>query len=331
MIFKSYILDQNIELLKNKIFLFYGENQGLKTEFKKNLKRKNKTKEIINLFQDDIVKDKNILIKEVNNKSLFQKEKVIFVNQANDKIFDILEIIDKYIDNERIFIFSDALDKKSKLRNYFEKSKEYGITACYDDNEITIRKIVTNKLKTYNGLTPDIINLIIQNSGLNRDKVNNEIEKIKSCFLDKQIHPEKLDLLLNVKMNDDFSVLKDEALSGNKIKTNMLLSDTVFETENNIYYLNLINQRINKLYEIDRLKQKNYNIETLISNLKPPIFWKDKPKLIEQSKKWNKEKLKKALDKTYSIEVEIKSNTSIRKNLLIKNLLVDLCTSASAA
>ena len=212
MIFKSYILDQNIELLKNKIFLFYGENQGLKTEFKKNLKRKNKTKEIINLFQDDIVKDKNILIKEVNNKSLFQKEKVIFVNQANDKIFDILEIIDKYIDNERIFIFSDALDKKSKLRNYFEKSKEYGITACYDDNEITIRKIVTNKLKTYNGLTPDIINLIIQNSGLNRDKVNNEIEKIKSCFLDKQIHPEKLDLLLNVKMNDDFSVLKDEAL-----------------------------------------------------------------------------------------------------------------------
>lgn len=331
MIFKSYILDQNIELLKNKIFLFYGENQGLKTEFKKNLKRKNKTKEIINLFQDDIVKDKNILIKEVNNKSLFQKEKVIFVNQANDKIFDILEIIDKYIDNERIFIFSDALDKKSKLRNYFEKSKEYGITACYDDNEITIRKIVTNKLKTYNGLTPDIINIIIQNSGLNRDKVNNEIEKIKSCFLDKQIHPEKLDLLLNVKMNDDFSVLKDEALSGNKIKTNMLLSDTVFETENNIYYLNLINQRINKLYEIDRLKQKNYNIETLISNLKPPIFWKDKPKLIEQSKKWNKEKLKKALDKTYSIEVEIKSNTSIRKNLLIKNLLVDLCTSASAA
>ena len=331
MIFKSYILDQNIELLKNKIFLFYGENQGLKTEFKKNIKRKNKTKEIINLFQDDIVKDKNILIKEVNNKSLFQKEKVIFVNQANDKIFDILEIIDKYIDNERIFIFSDALDKKSKLRNYFEKSKEYGITACYDDNEITIRKIVTNKLKTYNGLTPDIINIIIQNSGLNRDKVNNEIEKIKSCFLDKQIHPEKLDLLLNVKMNDDFSVLKDEALSGNKIKTNMLLSDTVFETENNIYYLNLINQRINKLYEIDRLKQKNYNIETLISNLKPPIFWKDKPKLIEQSKKWNKEKLKKALDKTYSIEVEIKSNTSIRKNLLIKNLLVDLCTSASAA
>ena len=166
---------------------------------------------------------------------------------------------------------------------------------------------------------------------MNRDKVNNEIEKIKSCFLDKQIHPEKLDLLLNVKMNDDFSVLKDEALSGNKIKTNMLLSDTVFETENNIYYLNLINQKINKLYEIDRLKQKNYNIETLISNLKPPIFWKDKPKLIEQSKKWNKEKLKKALDKTYSIEVEIKSNTSIRKNLLIKNLLVDLCTSASAA
>ena len=331
MMFKSYVLDQNIELLKNKIFLFYGENQGLKKEFKENLKKINKAKEIINLFQDDIIKDKNILIKEVSNKSLFEEEKIIFINQANDKIFEIVEIISKYIDSEKIFIFSDILDKKSKLRNYFEKSQQHGITACYNDNEITIRKIITNKLKTYSGLTPDVINLIIQNSGLDRDKINNEIEKIKSCFLDKQIQLKKLDLLLNIKTNEDFNELKDEALSGNKIKTNRLLSDTVFEPENNIYYLNLINQRINKLFEIDRLKQKNSNIETLLSGLKPTIFWKDKPKLIEQSRKWNKTKLEKALAKTYNIEIEIKSNSSIKKDLLVKNLLVELCLSANAA
>jgi len=31
-------------------------------------------------------------------------------------------------------------------------------------------------------------------------------------------------------------------------------------------------------------------IEILISNIKPPIFWKDKSTIIEQSKKWNREK-----------------------------------------
>ena len=79
------------------------------------------------------------------------------------------------------------------------------------------------------------------------------------------------------------------------------------------------------------MKQENSNIESLISNLKPPVFWKDKPMLIEQSKKWNKNKIQTALRKTYNAEIAIKSNSSIRKDLLIKNLIIDLCTTASSA
>ena len=105
----------------------------------------------------------------------------------------------------------------------------------------------------------------------------------------------------------------------------------VFELENNIYYLNIINQRINKLSQIEELKENNKNIEFIVSNLKPPIFWKDKPKLIEQSKKWNKVKILKALKKTYETEVKLKSNTYIRKDLLIKELIVGLCSTANSA
>ena len=79
------------------------------------------------------------------------------------------------------------------------------------------------------------------------------------------------------------------------------------------------------------MKQNGTNIETIISNLKPPIFWKDKPKLIEQSRKWNKNKIQDALKKTYDIELKIKSSSSIRKDLLIKNLIVDLCNTANSA
>jgi len=332
MIFKSYILEQNIQPANNhKIFLFYGENQGLKKEFKKKLRIQNKNQEILTLFQDEIIKNKNILINEVNNKSLFNEKKIIFINQVNDKILDIVDEVIKNIQDERIFLFSDILEKKSKLRNYFEKSKSCGITACYQDNEITIRKIIMKKLDGYQGLTNQVTNLIIQNTGLDRNKVNNEIDKIISYFKDKKIDLKKIDLLLNIRTNDDFNLLKDEALNGNKINTNRLLADTVFEVENNIYYLSSINQRINKLNEIENMKQENSNIESLISNLKPAVFWKDKPILIEQSKKWNKEKLQTALKKTYNTEIEIKSNSSIRKDLLIKNLIIELCATASSA
>ena len=332
MIFKSYILEQNIQPLDNhKIFLFYGENQGLKKEFKKKLKIQNKNQEILILFQDEIIKNKNILINEINNKSLFNEKKIIFINQVNDKILDIVDEVIKNMQDEKIFLFSDILEKKSKLRSYFEKSKFCGITACYQDNEITIKKIIMNKLNDYQGLTGQVINLIIQNTGLDRNKVNNEIDKIISCFKDKKIDLKKIDLLLNIRTNDDFNLLKDEALNGNKINTNRLLADTVFEAENNIYYLNTINQRINRLKEIENMKQEDTNIESLVSSLKPPVFWKDKSILIEQSRKWNKDKIQKALKKTYRTEIEIKSSSSIRKDLLIKSLIVELCTTANSA
>ena len=332
MIFKSYILEQSLQSINNcKLFLFYGENQGLKKEFKEKLKIQNKNQEVLNLFQDEIIKNKNILVNEINNKSLFNEKKIIFVNQTNDKILDIIDEIIENIQDERIFLFSDILDKKSKLRSYFEKSKSCGIAACYQDNEITIRKIITKKLNGYQGLTGQIINLIIQNTRLDRNKVNNEIDKIISCFKDKKIDPNKIDLLLNIRTSDDFNLIKDEALNGNKINTNRLLADTVFEVENNIYYLNSINQRINKLNEIENMKQENSNIDSLVSNLRPPVFWKDKPMLIQQSKKWNKNKIQTALKKTYNAEIEIKSNSSIRKDLLIKNLIIELCATASSA
>ena len=332
MIIKSYIIENNIQSINNyKVFLCYGENQGLKKEIKEKIKISNKNCEILRLFQDEIIKNKNILVNEINNKSLFNEKKIIFINQVNDKILDIVDEVIKNIQDERIFLFSDILDKKSKLRSYFEKSKFCGIAPCYQDNEITIRKIIMKKLNGYQGLTGQIINFIIQNTGLDRNKVNNEIDKIISCFKDKKIDPSKIDLLLNIRTSDDFNLLKDEALNGNKNNTNRLLADTVFEVENNIYYLNSINQRINRLNEIENMKQENSDIESLISNLKPPVFWKDKPILIEQSRKWNKNKIQTALKKTYNAEIEIKSNSSIRKDLLIKNLIIELCATASSA
>ena len=128
----------------------------------------------------------------------------------------------------------------------------------------------------------------------------NELLKIKLLIEDLK----KIDLLIDMRTNDDFNLLKDEALNGNRINTNRLLADTVFEIENNIYYLNSINQRINKLNEIQNMKQGNLNINSIISNLKPPVFWKDKPNIIEQAKKWNPSKVQVLLKKTFEMETK---------------------------
>jgi len=328
MLYKSYLIEQNFSTLKNNITLFYGENIGLKKELKDLIKFNNKNKEIIKFLQDQILKNENILFNEINNISLFEREKIIIIDNADDKILETLKEIEDKTYEIKIYIFSEILEKKSKIRNYFEKSKKYGIVPCYQDNEIGLKKIINNKLKGYEGLTPYNVNLIFENCDFDRSKLLNEIEKIKFFFDKKKIESIDLQMLLNVKSSDNFDYLKDEALVGNIKKTNKLLSQTIIEAEKVMYYLNSINQRLDKLIEINQSGEKN--LVGIIDNLKPPIFWKDKPKVIEQAKKWSLEKTKKMKEKTYNFEVYIKSNSIINKDLLVRKLIIDMCLLANA-
>ncbi len=331
MIIKSYLIENDINIIfKYKVFLVYGENEGFKKDLKNQIKKKHQDHDILNYFQEEIIKNENIFMQELLNKSLFEKNKIIFINQANDKMISLVDQIEGNKEDVKLIIFSDILDKKSKLRAHFEKSKLCGISACYQDSEITLRKMIEKKLSGYKGLSTEVINLIINNTDLDRSKTNNEIEKITSFFKDKNIDNSKIETLLNIRTNNNFNILRDEALNGNKVKTNKLLADTFFDIDSNILYLNSINQRFHKLNEIENLKKNGENIDVLVAKLKPPVFWKDKPVIIQQSKKWNKSKIDSILKKTYAAEVDIKSNSTIRKDLLIKNLLVDICVAANS-
>ena len=330
MIHKSYLFEENINSINGNIFLFYGENLGLKNDLRNKIRDLNRGALIKNLDQEEIIADENKFFSELLNKSLFEDTKIFFVNQANDKILRLIKEIEGKENSQKIFLFCELLDKRSKLRNYFEKSNTLGIVPCYADNEISLKKIIFNKLKGYTGLSYQNINIILENCGLDRSKLNNELKKITTFFQNKIIDTNKLETLLNLKVNDSFDLLKDQALIGDKTKTNKLISDTVIENEKNIFYLSIINQRLMKLLEVTEIA-KDGNIEDAIGKIKPSIFWKDKATFSLQARKWDRHKLKKILDQTYKIELKIKSNSQITQSLLIKKLLVDICCLANAS
>ena len=329
MIYKSYLIEQKVSQLENKLLLFYGENLGLKNDFKKKLREDNSNLYIKSLSQEDVLRNEDEFFKEIFNISLFDEKKIYFINEANDKILEVVKELESKVEEQKIYFFSENLDKKSKLRSFLEKSKKAGIIACYEDNEISIKKIIMDRLKGFKGLNTININIISNNCGLNRAKLNNELSKITTFFKNKVIDEEKLKALLNDKVNDDFNLLKDEALNGNKLQTNKLLSETLLETEKNILYLNLINQRLNKLSEIE-VYAKDSNVEHALNMLKPPVFWKEKATFVSQAQRWNSRKIEKILRKTYDLEIQIKSNSLIRKNILVKKLLLDICNCANS-
>ena len=333
MILKSYIVEQNLEILKTySATLLYGENQGIMDDIKNELEKTNSNAEFLNLFEEEILKNKNILYENIINDSLFNDTTVIFIHGASDKIFNqISESLEKIKTNIKIYIFSENLDKKSKLRNLFEKSKNFSVVPCYEDNEKTLINYITKELYGYKGLTGEIINLIINNSNMNRKTIQNEILKIKDFFIEKKIIREEIIEILNIKNNANFEELRDKALNGEKNKINKLLSEIEILNDDCFFYLNSINYRIMKLLEIRKKNQDFSNFDEIINSIKPPIFWKDKPSFNQQLKKWNLNKLNKAVSKIADTEILMKKNSYINNEILIKVLIINLSNEAFSA
>ena len=328
MIYKSYLVEENADILRNKIVLIYGENLGLINDLKAKILEKKQKSKILKYNQDEILKKENFFFEELNNRSLFEDKKVFFIDNVNDKFLKIVEQVLSLENENSIFLYSDILEKKSKLRNLFEKEKKTDIVPCYQDNEITLKNIISKNLKDYSGLTTAIINLIIDSCGNSRTKIRNEIIKIKAFFNGSSLNYESISKLLNIKENEDFNFVRDFAISGNKKKTGEYLDNTILETEKTTYYLSNINQRLMKLKEVVKNKK---NIEQTINEIRPPIFWKDKSTFLLQARVWNIKKLDEALKKIYNTEIRLKSNADINKNIVLKNLIVDICNLATAS
>ena len=326
MILKSYIVEKDIKILdKYQAVLLYGENDGIKDDIKSKLKILNKDAEIINFFENEIIKNRNILYENIINESLFSEKKIIFIQSATDKILsEISESLEKENLNIKIFIFSDNLDKKSKLRSLFEKEKKLTIIPCYEDNERTMITYINQELAGYKGLTGELINLIISNSNTNRKIIQSEITKIKTFFLSKIIDKNQLLEILNIKNNADFDEIRDNALNGRKEKVNKLLSEFDLLNEDSFFYLNSLNYRILKLTEIQKINGNSGNFEKALDSVKPQIFWKDRPLILEQLKKWNIERLNKAAYKINETEILMKKNSQTRNDIIMKNLLISL-------
>ena len=262
---------------------------------------------------------------------MFSSKKIIFINEVTDKIKDIIyDIGQKPKDDLKIFLFAQTLEKKSTLRKNFEKENKQAIIACYHDNEKTLGEYTRRKLKSYSGVTQQLINLLIKSCNLDRKNLSNEIDKIKCLFIDKKIDTDKLPELLNYNNNLDFNSVRDSCFSADKVNLNQNLGNIVLQNENTYFYLSILSSRIEKLINLNYELRKEKNIEKAIDKMKPPIFWKDKPTFYKQINRWNSEKLEQARKILFDVEIQLKVNANLNNNTLIKNLIVDLYQKASS-
>ena len=89
-----------------------------------------------------------------------------------------------------------------------------------------------------------------------------------------------------------------------------------YSDEDNIIIIRTLLAKLKRLLKIHELIDEKGNIDEAISSLKPPIFWKDKPVVTQQLKAWGKRELKDLIYTSNDIELLIKKNSTIGKNIL---------------
>ena len=320
MIIKSY----NADNLKpnNNFFLFYGKNEGLKKQIINNL-LKNK-KEISSYDEREILENSNSFIENTLTKSLFENEKIILIKRGTDKIFKIIEeISEKKIEDLIIIINSENLDKKSKLRAFFEKSKKYICIAVFPDNNQTLAQLTLNFFKQKKILiSQQNINFIVNKCNGDRDILENELKKIEHFSKNKkEITFDDLMKLINLSENHGISELIDNCLAKNQKKTLNILNENIFTSEDCILIIRTFLNKSKRILKLCNEFENNKNIETTISSAKPPIFWKDKEIVKQQIYKWKPEKIKKLIYELFEIELIVKKNLNNSVNLVTDFIL----------
>ena len=213
--------------------------------------------------------------------------------------------------------------KKSKLRNFFEKSKISIIIPTYKDTSQSLINIATkffNERKI--SLSHETINLLINRSNGDRGNLKSELDKISNYIVGKKtISLKEIYTLTNLSENYSASELADSSLSKNKKKTIEILNENNYATEDCFLILRIFLQKIKKI--ISYWKKNERDIDKIISQYKPPIFWKDKPIIKKQMSLWTDKKLYELITKINLLEVNIKMNNSI-SIILMQNFIYEL-------
>ena len=320
MIIKSFEIDK-INKSKNNLILMYGKNEGLKKQL---------TDKLTSNFQDieiyeekEILDDSNNFLENFLNKSLFSKKQIFIIKRATDKIIKVIEEIDAKEISDTIIIHSDNLEKKSKLRSYFEKHKQLICIPIYPDNEQTLSKLAFEFFKNRNiPISQSNINQIVTKCLGDRENLYNELLKIKNFSNSgKKITDDIIKKLINLSENHSISELIDNCLEKNKIKLIKILNENIYSNDDCIIILRTLLNKSKKILILSMEYEKNKNINLTISTAKPPIFWKEKETTKRQIQNWNPKKLRLLIYKINELELVIKKNFNNSLNLIIDFLL----------
>ena len=318
MIIKSYEINK-IELNKFNFFLFYGKNEGAQTEIINQYFMNNFKGKLSKYDENEFINNYEVIASEILTKSLFEDEKIIIISRTTDKSLKFIqEIINKDPRDINFLLKSGPLEKKSKIRSFFESNKKSIVIPFYEESSKSLNFIIDQFIrKNQIKLSRESINLLIERSSGDRANLKTELEKIYNYSIsNKNIDYNIVRKLSNLSENYAVSEIAESFLSKNKKKISKILNENIYSDDDCILILRTIANKSKRLLNIIEENNNSNNIDKVISSFKPPIFWKEKEIVKNQAKTWKIKDLRSKIYEINNLELILKSNSKNSLNIL---------------
>ena len=318
MIIKSYEINK-IELSKFNFFLFYGKNEGAQTEIINQYFMNNFNGKVSKYDENEFINNYEVIASEILTKSLFEDEKIIIISRTTDKSLKFIqEIINKDPRDINFLLKSGPLEKKSKIRSFFESNKKSIVIPFYEESSKSLNFIIEQFIrKNQIKLSRESINLLIERSSGDRANLKTELEKIYNYSIsNKNIDYNIVRKLSNLSENYAVSEIAESFLSKNKKKISKILNENIYSDDDCILILRTIANKSKRLLNIIEENNNSNNIDKVISSFKPPIFWKEKEIVKNQAKTWKIKDLRSKIYEINNLELILKSNSKNSLNIL---------------
>jgi len=311
MIIKNFELEK-IKKSNLSLYLLYGQNEGLKKEVLENCFIKNFEGLIEKYDEKEVIENQDEMHSKIFNKSLFEKEKIILISRTSDKIVDFIEkILEKNVSDIKIICLSEILERKSKLRNLFEKNSNLICIPFYADDNKKLTQLCGNFFKKINvPISREILNIIVDKCQGDRNNLNQELGKVE-MFINGNTNVKVSDILKLISLSENYTVseLVDSCLSKNVKDTAKILNENSYTNDDCMLILRTMLNKTKRLIKLRDDYDETKNLDTTVSNFRPPIFWKDKDVVKKQLLKWDKKNSSQLIFEINELEKIVKKNT----------------------
>jgi DNA polymerase-3 subunit delta len=278
---------------------------------------------VANLSKERLEEDKHILADEFFSLPMFGGRKLIVIKDAGANEAEALKMLFEGSDSAKksenfILVASGDLDKTSSLRKFAEANSSFAAIACYEDDEFAIKRFIESELtKRQIKSSPQVVELLLEKFGQNRQIILSELQKIL-VFLGEQKN-------LNIDLVNKISASEGEIsidkfvmnFAAQKFDLALLQSEKLFRDGfEPIALIRFLSNYLQKLYAAKvEVELKISDFENAVKSQR--LFFKIETEFRKHLKNLSLDFLIKNLQNLANLEVKIKSGITLPKLLFV--------------